>query len=290
MDPSSVTLSIAGIGLRAPHHREFRDRRPRVAMVEVHSENFFGGGPQRAALLDVRRDTPVSLHGIGLSLGSVDPLDRRHLDALAALVSAVAPVLVSDHLSWSAYGGVYTNDLLPLPFTREALAHVCARVEQVQERLRRRILVENVSSYLRFVGADMTEWDFLADLARRSGCGVLLDVNNVFVSARNHGFDAHAYIDAIPRDAVLEMHVAGHVANPVRLADGGSGEILVDTHSAPVAPAVWTLYERAIARFGPTPTIVEWDADLPPLDTLLGQAAQAERRAAAAGETHVRAA
>jgi hypothetical protein len=268
----------AGIGLRSPHHAEFLARRPEVALVEVHSENFFGGGRHPDVLLRVRRDTPVSLHGIGLSLGSVDPLDLRHVRALAALIRKVEPTLVSDHLCWSSVGGVYANDLLPLPYTSKALLHVSRRVERVQELLRRRVLVENVSSYLQFEESEMAEWEFLAELARRSGCGVLLDVNNVYVSARNHGFDAFAYVDALPRGAVLEMHLAGHVANPVRLADGRDGEILIDSHSRPVAAPVWALYGHALERFGATPTIVEWDADLPPLDTLLAQAAEADRR------------
>jgi uncharacterized protein (UPF0276 family) len=274
----------AGIGLRSPHHAEFLARRPRLPLIEVHSENFFGGGPPLAVLLRARRDVPVSLHGIGLSLGSVDPLDERHLRALAALIGKVEPALVSDHLSWSSFGGVYTNDLLPLPTTREALEHVSARVERVQQRLGRRILVENVSSYLRFTHSEMAECEFLAELARRSGCGLLLDVNNVYVSACNHGFDARAYVDALPPGAVQEIHLAGHVANPVPRLDGRAGEILIDSHSAPVPPAVWALYERAIERFGATPTIVEWDAELPALDVLLAQAAEADRRAAGIGE------
>jgi uncharacterized protein (UPF0276 family) len=270
-------LRRAGIGLRSPHHAEFMARRPAVALVEVHSENFFGGGRHRDVLRRVRRDTPVSLHGIGLSLGSTDALDLRHLRALAALVDDVQPMLVSDHLSWSSVAGVHANDLLPLPYTPEALAHVCRRVEQVQALLGRRILVENVSSYLQFEASSMAEWEFLAELAARTGCGVLLDVNNVHVSACNHGFDPLRYLEALPTDAVQEMHLAGHVANPVPLGDGRTGEILIDTHSRPVAPAVWRLYRHALARFGPVPTIVEWDADLPPLDTLIDEAAAAER-------------
>jgi uncharacterized protein (UPF0276 family) len=277
----SLLVSRAGIGLRSPHHAEFVSRRPRLPLVEVHSENFFGGGPGLQVLLRVRQDVAVSLHGIGLSLGSTDVLDERHLRSLAALAERVEPALVSDHLSWSSVGGIYSNDLLPLPYTREALDHVCARVQRVQERLRRRLLVENVSSYLQFEGNEMTESEFLGALSRCTGCGMLLDVNNVHVSACNHGFDALAYLDALPRDAVFEMHLAGHAANRVRRLDGGVGEILIDSHSAPVPPPVWALYEEAVARFGAVPTIVEWDADLPALDDLLAHAAEADRRAAA---------
>lgn len=267
-----------GIGLRAQHYAAFLETRPRLPFVEVHSENYFRGGRHLEVLLDVRRDTPVSLHGVGLSLGSADPLSERHVAALKQLAERVEPVLVSDHLCWSSVGGVYANDLLPLPYTREALAHVAARVERVQEMLGRRLLVENVSSYLQFEGADMTEWAFLAELARRTGCGLLLDINNIHVSACNHGFDALAYLDAIPSAAVAEMHLAGYSVNAVALDDGGTGEILVDTHSKPVAEPVWALYERALEKLGPRPTIVEWDADLPTLDTLLDEAARAERR------------
>jgi uncharacterized protein (UPF0276 family) len=278
MTPRPSLPRRAGIGLRAPHHAEFLDRRPTVALVEVHSENFYGGGRHREVLMRVRRDVPVSLHGIGLSLGSTDPLDLRHVRALAALVEQVQPMLVSDHLSWSSVGGLYANDLLPLPYTPEALAHVCRRVERVQEWLGRRLLVENVSSYLRFEASCMAEWEFLAELAARTGCAILLDVNNVHVSAHNHGFEARRYLDALPREAVLQMHLAGHVANGVALNDGGEGELLIDTHSRPVSEAVWALYEHALARFGPVPTIVEWDAELPPLDTLLHEADEAGRR------------
>jgi uncharacterized protein (UPF0276 family) len=274
----------AGIGLRSPHYAAFLESRPKVPLVEVHSENCFGGGRHLDVLLQVRRDTPVSLHGVGLSLGSTDPLDEGHVAALKALAARVEPALVSDHLCWSSVAGVHLNDLLPLPYTNEALAHVAERVERVQEALGRRLLVENVSSYLEVAGADMPEWAFLAALARRTGCALLLDVNNIHVSARNHGFDALAYLDAMPADAVLEMHLAGHSVNRVPLDDGGEAELLVDTHSRPVAEPVWTLYEQALQRIGPRPTIVEWDADLPPLPALLDEAANAERRIRAHGQ------
>jgi len=216
----------------------------------------------------------VSLHGVGLSLGSTDPLDETHLGKLAALVRRFDPLLVSEHLSWSSAGGRHANDLLPLPYTREALAHVVARIGRVQEALGREILVENVSSYLAFPGADMTEAQFVAEAARRSGCRVLLDVNNVYVNAANHGVDANAWLDAVAAALVGEIHVAGHEAR---------GGLLIDTHGARVCDDVWALYARAVERFGPRPTLVEWDTDIPPLDVLLEEAATADgiaRRAA----------
>jgi uncharacterized protein len=278
LDTGAVPDSGAGIGLRSSHYAEFLAQRPRLPFVEVHSENYFAGGRHLEVLLEVRRDTAVSLHGVGLSLGSADPLSERHLAALESLVDRVEPALVSDHLCWSSIGGVYANDLLPMPCTREALAHVAGRIERVQERLGRRILVENVSSYLEFQASEMSEWDFLAELARRSGCGVLLDVNNIHVSATNHGFDPLAYLRAMRADTVGEIHLAGHSVNQVTGADGRSTEILIDTHSRPVSPPVWSLYETALQYLGPKPTLVEWDADLPPLAALLDEAGRAQHR------------
>lgn len=278
MTPASTTVPAAGsrpvparagIGLRSPHHRAFLESRPPIPWVEVHSENFFAdGGRQLEVLEAVRRDHDVSLHGVGLSLGSIDPLDADHLQRLRRLVRRVEPALLSEHVSWSSAGGVFLNDLLPMPHTREALDHLVSRVTAVQECLQRRILVENVSSYLQFAGAEMTEWEFLVALARRSGAGILLDVNNVHVNAVNHGFAARDYIAAIPPDLVGEIHLAGHT-----VADG----LLIDTHSAPVADVVWTLYELALDHLGPRPTLIEWDADLPTLPVLLDEAARADR-------------
>ena len=258
----------AGIGLRSPHVRQVRDERPAVPWLEVHSENYYAdGGPALAALMRIRADYPISLHGVGMSLGSTDPLDRVHLAKLARLVERTEPALVSEHLCWSGVGGRVLNDLLPLPYTEESLAHVCARVTAVQDFLRREILVENVSSYLAFADATIPEWEFVAAVARRTGCGLLCDVNNIHVNAANHGFDAGTYLAAMPREAVAEIHLAGFEA---------TATCLVDTHGAPVAPEVWALYRRAIARFGPVPTLIEWDTDIPPLATLLGEAATAQ--------------
>jgi uncharacterized protein (UPF0276 family) len=263
----------AGIGLRAPHYRELAERSLPLGFVEVHSENFFGaGGPALATLERFRARYPVSLHGVGLSLGSADALSIPHLERLAALAGRIEPALVSEHLSWSSIGGRFANDLLPLPYTEESLAHVVARVQAVQEHLGRRILVENVSSYLEFQASTIPEWEFVAEVSRRAGCGLLLDVNNIWVNAANHGFDAARYLEAIPLDAVGEIHLAGF-----QESDG----LLIDTHGAPVADGVWSLYELALRRFGPRPTLVEWDIDIPPLDTLVGEARKADARLAA---------
>jgi uncharacterized protein (UPF0276 family) len=263
----------AGIGLRAPHYRDVLVERPDVTWFEVHSENYFGAGGLPLAVLDrVRGDYPVSLHGVGLSLGSTDPLDARHLSQLKALVERVEPCAVSDHLSWSSAEGQFLNDLLPLPYTEESLAHLCTRVDAVQNALRRPILVENPSTYLEFAASTVSEAEFLGELALRTGCRVLLDVNNVYVSATNHGFDAARYIDAIPAQAVSEIHLAGFTRR-----ETDAGVVLIDTHSRPVDDAVWALYAYALGRLGPVPTLVEWDADLPPLATLVAEATSAAR-------------
>jgi uncharacterized protein len=260
--------AAAGIGLRSPHVRQVRAERPAIAWLEVHSENYFADGGTALRMLDaLRADYPLSLHGVGMSLGSADPVDRRHLAKLTRLADLVEPALVSEHLCWSGVGGHHFNDLLPLPYTEEALDHVATRVAQIQDALGRTLLVENVSTYLNFADATIPEWDFVAEVARRSGCALLLDVNNIYVNAMNHGFDAETYLAAIPADAVAEIHLAGFDA---------SGPCLIDTHGAPVAPPVWTLYERAIARFGPQPTLIEWDLDIPPFEVLQREAATAQ--------------
>lgn len=269
--PGSIPAR-AGIGLRGPHYVEVLETLPDVGWLEVHSENFFGaGGPPLAYLERVRAEYPLSLHGVGLSIGSTDPLSERHLEALRGLVKRFEPSLVSEHLSWSSVMGRYLNDLLPLPYTEEALDHVVTRIQQVQDFLGRAILIENVSSYLTYRVSTIPEPEFLAEVARRAGCGILLDVNNVYVSAQNHGFDAAAYLEAVPVEPVAEIHLAGFTLNRL-----GNGAVLIDTHSRPIAPAVWALYHRAIARFGRVRTLIEWDTDLPPLATLLDEAARAD--------------
>jgi uncharacterized protein (UPF0276 family) len=263
----------AGIGLRAAHFGEVLATRPDVGWLEVHSENHFAAaGPAHVALEAARTNYPISLHGVGLSLGGTDPLDREHLAQLAAAIGRYQPALVSEHLCWSMAGGRHTNDLLPLPYTDEALRHVVSRIDEAQDALGRQLLIENVSSYVQFRGAQYSEWNFLAAVASKSGCGILLDVNNVYVSARNHGFDAREYLDALPREAVHEIHLAGH---STRLLDGR--ELLVDTHDARICDEVWALYAHAAARFGRVPTLIEWDADLPALDVLVDEARRADR-------------
>ena len=282
LGPSSIPVR-AGIGLRAEHYDAVLETRPSVGWLEVHSENYFGAGGKPLDYLErIRVHYPLSLHGVGLSIGSTDPLDKLHLAKLKRLIERFEPALVSEHLSWGSVGGRYLNDLLPLPYTREALYHLVARVSQVQDLLGRQILIENISSYLQYVESSIPEWDFLAELVERTGCGVLLDVNNIYVSVRNHGFDPGTYLRGIPRHAVREIHLAGFTVN--RFEDG---EILIDTHNRPVHPAVWTLYRQAVQRFGPIPTLIEWDSDLPELAVLVGEAQQAD---AILEERHARAA
>ena len=272
-------LARAGIGLRTPHYREILDTRPAVGWLEVHSENFFSLSGQPLAFLErFRRDYAISLHGVGLSLGSTDPLSAAHLAKLKTLAERIDPWMVSEHLCWCHAGGRHSNDLLPLPYTEEALGHVAARIQEAQEFLGRRILVENVSSYLEFAASAMPEWEFLAEVSRRAGCGILLDVNNIYVSSVNHDFDPLVYLDAIPAEAVGEIHLAGFDTN---------GECLIDTHGKPVYAAVWPLYAAALARVGVKPTLIEWDTDIPKLPVLLAEAEQATRYMAAA---HARAA
>jgi uncharacterized protein (UPF0276 family) len=258
-----------GLGLRREHYRHVVENRPAVDWFEVISENFMvAGGNPRRVLEAVRLDYPVVLHGVSLSIGSADPLDESYLDGLDALARAVEPVWISDHLCWGTAHGINAHDLLPVPYTEEALAHLARRVEHVQERLGRRILLENPSSYMVLKGAEMAEHEFLAELARRADCGILLDVNNVFVSAHNHGFDPHAYIAAIPPERVGQIHLAGH---------SEEGPLLIDTHDGYVRREVWELYAETIARLGPRATMIEWDAHVPPFEELEAELARVEQ-------------
>ena len=250
-----------GIGLRAPHLEEILERRPALGFVEVHSENYFGAAAP--TLERIRRDYAVSLHGVGLSLGSADPLDATHLAKLDALARRVDPLFVSEHLSWSAIDGRHANELLPMPLTMPAAIHVASRVAEAQDRLGRRLLVENVSAYHAFPDAELPEWEFVAEVARRSGCALLLDVNNICVNAANFGFDPRRYLAAIDAAHVAQFHLGGHEPR---------GRLLIDTHGARISEAVWSLYRDAVERIGPRPTLVEWDTALPPLDTLLDEA------------------
>jgi len=261
----------AGVGLRFRHHQEVLEARPVAAWFEVHTENYVGGGGAPAVLDAIRRDYPISLHGTGLSLGSAEGLDPAHLARVREVVERVEPGLVSEHLSFSVAGGNYLADLLPLALTEEALEIVCRNVARVQDHLKRRILVENPSTYLQFRHSTIPEWEFLARLARRTGCGILCDVNNIYVSSCNHGWPASAYLAALPAEAVGEIHLAGHT---VRRIDGAR-TLRIDDHGSPVAPEVWALYTEALARFGPVPTLIEWDTDVPPMAVLLEEAAHA---------------
>ena len=256
-----------GIGLRTKHFPDLLEQGRRADWFEVITENFLNvGGRPRAVLDSVRRDRPVVLHGVSLSIGSVDPLNVEYLHDVRVLAEAVEPAWVSDHLCWGTFGRHNAHDLLPLPFTEESLAHVVSRVSEVQERLGRRIVLENVSSYLTYSASTISEWDFLAEVARRADCLLLLDVNNVYVSATNHGFDAAEYLRGIPVDRVAQFHLAGHQ---------DLGTHLLDTHDAPVPDPVWALYRDAVRRFGRVSTLVEWDDHIPPLEEVLAEAEKA---------------
>jgi len=276
------SLGGAGIGLRTPHYRELLARERCADWLEAHSENYFGdGGYDVHVLTRLRERYPVSLHGVGLGLGSAAGYSVEHLRKLARLVRRIEPSLVSEHLCWGAVDCRVLNDLLPLPMTREALELMCSRVAEMQDALQRRVLIENVSSYVRFAGDDYDETDFLNELARRSGCGILLDVNNLYVNQLNHGGDAAAQIDAIAPEHVGEIHLAGHLVTELAV---------IDHHGARIADAVWALYERAIAHCGCVPTLIEWDTDVPGLDVLIDEGANARQRYAARSGCDVRAA
>jgi uncharacterized protein len=264
----------AGIGLRFQHHRVVAERRPDIAWLEVHTENYMGGGSAVRYLDAIRRDYPISCHGVGLSLGSAEGVDQTHLKRIAEVIERVEPGLVSEHLSWSVVGGTYFADLLPLPMTEEALGIVCRNIDAVQNALKRQILVENPSSYLRYRHSAIPEWEFLAALAERTGCGILCDVNNIYVSAHNHGWEASSYLAGLPVQAIGEIHLAGHSA---RVLENGR-TILIDDHGSRVIPEVWALYEQALARFGPVPSLIEWDTAIPVLDVLLDEAVGAAAR------------
>lgn len=270
MRPTAVSNSLtAGIGLRPPHYQAILAQQPAVSFLEVHSENFFGdGGQPLKYLARFREDYPISTHGVGLSLGSTDPLDGDHLKKLKRLVDRIDPVLVSEHLCWVGVNGRFLNDLLPLPYTAESLEHVVRRVGEVQDFIKRPILIENISSYLEFVESTIPEWEFVRDVASRAGCQILLDVNNIHVNAVNHAFDAFTYLDTIAPGSVGEIHLAGFQV---------TGEVLIDTHGSTVCDEVWRLYKYAVQRFGNVPTLIEWDTDIPELSILLGEAEKANR-------------
>ncbi len=275
----TIGFQRAGVGFKAEHFDAILESRPKLGFFEVHAENYMGaGGPPHRRLEAIRALYPLSLHGVGLSIGSPGPLDAAHLARLATVAGRYQPALVSEHLAWSTHAGAFFNDLLPLPYTEETLDRVCEHIEMVQTALKRPILLENPSTYVAFAETTIGETEFLAEIVRRTGCGLLLDVNNVFVSAANHGFDPHRYLADFPFAAVGEIHLAGYADD----ADDAGLPLLIDAHDSPVREAVWALYAEAIRRLGPTPTLVEWDNDLPAWPALFAEARRAERAMAAA--------
>jgi len=256
-----------GLGLRPPHYADILSSWPAIPWFEALSDNYLGGGLPLHHLTRIRERYPITLHGVGLSFGSVDPLNQAYLKRLNALVDRVEPSFVSDHLAWVSQGGRYFHELAPLPYTEEALEHVAERIQRVQDVLGRQILIENLSPYVRFAGSDYLEWEFLSELARRADCFLLLDVNNVFVNAFNHDFDPLAYLDALPAERVKELHLAGHEEE---------GSFLFDIHGRAVQDGVWALYRQALQRFEQVPALIEWDTDIPALEVLMTEAAKAE--------------
>jgi uncharacterized protein (UPF0276 family) len=270
-------IAGAGIGLRLPHLHEAATRAPSVGWLEIHPENFLSTPHAAELLREIASHRRIALHTVGLSVGSAEGVDRTHLERLRRFAAEIDPLLISGHLAWSTYGGVYLNDLLPLPYDEESLRVVAAHVHQVQDALGRRYVVENPASYVGFGGSTMAEVDFLAELASVTGCGLLCDVSNVYVSAANMGFDAPTFLDAFPAHAVAEIHLGGFTAES---GTDSTGAVLIDTHAAPIAAPVWHLYEHALRLFGPQPTLIEWDNELPGLNRLVDEAALADRVAA----------
>lgn len=261
-----------GVGFKPEHFADIRETHPPVGFWEIHAENYLvAGGPLRQMLDHLRERYPVSLHGVGLSIGGVEALDQRHLSRLADLVRRVDPMHFSEHLAWSSHGGVYGPDLLPLPYRADTLQQVCDHLDQVQSRLGRRVLLENPSTYVEFASSTYSEGEFLTQVVKRSGCAVLLDINNLYVSSINHGRDPVAALREMPLDAVAQCHLAGFAVD--RDVDGGL--LLIDDHGSRVADAVWDLYREAVRLTGPLPTLIEWDQDVPPLAVLLGEAERA---------------
>ena len=265
---------VAGIGLRAPHLAEIARDRPAVGFLEIHAENYLAGSPALQTVERLRADYTFSIHAVGLSLGSADGLDEAHLARVATLVERLQPAHVSDHLSWSVTGGRYLNDLLPLPYTEEALDVVVRNVDRLQEAWGRRVLIENPSCYLAFKHRTLSEPQFLSELVRRSGCGLLLDANNLHVTAHNLRLDPADWLAGLPGDAIGEYHLAGHATN-----DADGEPILIDDHGSRVCDQVWRLFGDVVRRFGPRPTLIEWDTDIPPLSVLLDEANRAANAA-----------
>lgn len=263
----------AGLGLKPQHFGEILETRPDIGFFEIHAENYLvAGGLYHHFLGRIREHYPLSIHGVGLSIGAEQPLDEAHLDRLAELLERYQPEAFSEHLAWSSHGEWFLNDLLPLPFDEASLARVCTHIDQVQERLKRRMLLENPATYVEFASSTFAETEFIGEVVRRTGCGLLLDVNNAYVSCINHGRDPAAYLEALPLEAVGEIHLAGFAED----RDGAGARLLIDSHGTPVDNAVWALYARALDRTRALPTLLERDNDVPPLPVLLAEAAQAE--------------
>lgn len=277
-DPISA---VVGIGLKPAHYRALLTNRPALDFLEVHTENYMGaGGSPHRYLAELAELYPLSFHGVGLSLGGAEPLSRRHLTRWRELVDRYQPVLVSEHVAWSNHGGYMLHDLLPVPYTEESLRTLCENIDQMQNALGRHVLIENPSSYLQFKDSIMAEAEFLVEATERTGCRLLLDLNNVFVSACNQGEDTSLYLTLIPGHLVEEIHLAGH---SIEITDGG--QVRIDDHGSPVCDAVWQLYRDAVATIGARPTLIEWDNDVPSIDVLLGEAKHA-REVAVATSAH----
>ena len=282
-DTQMRMVERTGIGLRLPHIAEVVATRPPVGWLEIHPENFLANPHGLELLTDLAHEYPISVHTVGVSIGSADGIDRAHLARLRTLVDLVDPVLVSGHLAWSSLHGAYLNDLLPLPFTEEALNVIVTHLDAVQQILGRSFVIENPSSYVAVTTSTMSEVEFLQALTDRTGCRLLCDVSNVYLSGHNMGYDPYRFIDAFPADAVAELHMGGFTPEDDEATPGAT--LLVDTHATAVAGPAWDLYAYAVGRFGPQPTIIEWDSDLPPLAILIGEAATADRIGDSARET-----
>jgi uncharacterized protein (UPF0276 family) len=273
---------VAGVGLRLPHIAEVVATRPSVPWLEIHPENFLANPHAAELLIELSAYDPISVHSVGLSIGGAAGIDRPHLKRVRGLVDRIHPIFISGHLAWSTHGSEYLNDLLPLPYDEEALRLVAAHLHEVQDGLGQPYLIENPSSYVSFCKSTMSEAEFLSELVRRTGCQLLCDISNVYLSAHNMGYDACEYIDNLPSDAIGEMHLGGYTPEDEEGKPGG--ELLIDTHAAPIADPAWSLYRYAIGRFGLKPTLIEWDNEIPPLKTLLGEAVRAGEIAAEALE------
>lgn len=262
------SIQSTGVGLRAPHFQHIMEHQPDIPWFEILIDNYLGGGPALYQLEQIRNEYPITFHGVGMSLGSTDDLNMSYLKKLKQRISEFEPIHISDHLCWSSFGGHYAHDLLPLPYVTQSITTVVEHVKQVQDYLGQRILIENVSSYLSYKQSVMEEWEFLVTVADQADCDILLDINNIYVSARNHNINAEAYLNAIPVERVKEFHLAGYEDKQTHL---------LDTHGEPVHTPVWELYKKALNRFGSIPTLIEWDNDIPEFSVLSAEADKANR-------------